>query len=115
MALAVWPLLSANEDQAHLDNVGTMPARRGFPSFDITGNGQQMVIFLDDEAFEAPLPDMAAGAVMAVIAPDVAGHELLHAPAQVIGLHRSEQQVKVVRHQTEGEQVEGIAFCHFGQ
>ena len=50
-------------------------------TLDVAGDCQQMGIILDNETLEPPLPDMAAGPVMLVIAAHMACHKPLHPAA----------------------------------
>jgi hypothetical protein len=66
-----------------------------------------MIVVLDDERLESPLPNVPAGTVMAVIASGVGHEQPLHPSAQVaVGL-RTYHQVKMVRHQTVPEHIHG--------
>lgn len=87
------------------------PQRGGFDEvcpegipLDIPQHGQQVLVLLDGERFESPLPDVAGGLVMLVVAADVRGEQPLHPAGQIAVLARPEDQVKVIRHQTISEQ-----------
>jgi len=60
-----------------------------------------VLILLDGKSLETALPHVAAGAVMAMITPHVAGQQPLHEPAQVAVVVRPEHEVKMIRHQAE--------------
>jgi hypothetical protein len=61
------------------------------PTFNITDDGQQLVIFLDGKSAKAALPDLAAGVVMLVVAAHVGGHQPHHVVAEFTILARPEE------------------------
>jgi hypothetical protein len=63
-----------------------------------------MLVPLDGERLEPPLPDMPAGVVVLVIPADVRREQPLHPPPQVPVLPRPQHEVKVVGHQTPTHQ-----------
>jgi len=58
-----------------------------------------MLVFLDRERLEPPLPDVPARLVMAMIAADVRRQEPLHPPAEIAIARRPEHRMEVLRHQ----------------
>lgn len=60
-----------------------------------------MRILLDRKGLEAPLPDMARGAVALVVTPYVGGQEPLKVAREVAFSPRPQDQMKVIRHETE--------------
>jgi hypothetical protein len=65
-----------------------------------------MVVVLDGERLEPPLPDMAAGAVVAVLASGVGHEQPLHPAAQVAVGSGADHQVEVVGHQAVPEDIQ---------
>ena len=87
------------------------PDRGGFDevrpegiSLDIPQHRQQVLVLLDGERFESPLPDVAGGLVVLVVAADVRREQPLHPAGQIAILARPEDQVKMIRHQAISEQ-----------
>lgn len=80
-------------------------------AFDVANGGDQVAVLLDGESLEAPLPDVAAAAVVAVIPPDMRGHQPLHPAAQVAVVVRPEHQVEMVGHQAQCEDAHGQALA----
>ena len=70
----------------------------GIP-LDIAQDREQVFVFLDGERFESPLPDVAGGLVVLVVAADVCREQPLHPAGEIAVLARPEDQVKMVRHQ----------------
>jgi hypothetical protein len=70
-------------------------------ALEITQNGEQVLVYLDREGFEAPLPDMAvtAGMIMPMMTTDMRGHEPHRLIAQIIVVPRPNHQMKMVGHQ----------------
>jgi hypothetical protein len=66
-------------------------------------------ILLNEKALETPLPNMTAGLVDLVITSDMAGHEPLHPPAQTFFLFGDKRQVKVIRHETVSQHLDGMS------
>ena len=58
-----------------------------------------MIVVLDWKCLETPLPDMAAGAEMTVVATHVRSHQPLHPPTEVSVFIPPRQQVKMIGHQ----------------
>ncbi len=81
-------------------------------SFDIAGHRHKVIIIDYAKALEAPLPEMPAGAIMAMIAPDMRRHEPLHTPAEVISFLCLQQQVKIIRHQAIGVYIHAKLHLH---
>src|SRR5581483_3135446 len=82
---------------------------------DVAEHDQEVIILLDDRAFEAPLPDMADAAVLAMIAPGMRDGERLQNAADGLAGRRAEQKVKMVGHQAVAEQLERIAELRLAQ
>jgi hypothetical protein len=61
---------------------------------------------LQRETFEATIPHMTLGAVMAIVAAGKSGQQPLHRAAEVTIGNWSRRQVKVVRHQTTAQSVD---------
>jgi hypothetical protein len=66
-----------------------------------------VLILLDRERLETPLPDMAAGIVVAMITPDMSIHQPSHPGAEVAIAERPEDQVKVIGHQAISQDPHG--------
>jgi hypothetical protein len=64
--------------------------------------------------FVSALPHMTDALIKAVITADMAGHEPLHPPAQVVSPFRGNQKVKMVGHEAPGEHLDGISITGFG-
>ena len=62
-----------------------------------------MIVLLDRKHLEPPLPNMAAGAIMLVVAADVCVLQPVHPPAQIAVGDLPEHQMKVVGHQAIGQ------------
>lgn len=58
-----------------------------------------MLVFLDWECLESPLPDVSARLVMTMVSADMRCQEPLHPSAEVAVARRPEHQMEVVRHQ----------------
>jgi hypothetical protein len=78
-------------------------------AFDIAQDAEQVLVLGDRERFEPTLPNMPAGAVTAMVAADMSGEQPTHPGAEVRVPGRPEHEVKVVRHETVGEQAHGHA------
>ena len=76
-------------------------------TLDITEHGHQMLVVLDWEGFETALPDMACRVVMAMVPAGMRREQPLHPAAEITIGNRSDHQVKMVRHQTIAQQVDG--------
>ena len=66
-----------------------------------------MIVVLDDERLESPLPNVPAGTVVAVIASGVGHEQPLHPSAQVAVSLGTHQQVTTIRYQTVPEHIHG--------
>ena len=69
-----------------------------------------MLVILNRKAFISALPDMAAGAIMPMVAANMAGHEPLHEFVEMFRLLRLYKQMKMVWHQTPGAQPDRKSF-----
>lgn len=82
---------------------------------DIAENGEQVMVLLNRETLEAPLPDMAMTAVVPMIAPDMTGHPPLHEGTERArggGLH---DEVKMIGHQADAEELDGVGGFRGGE
>ena len=71
-----------------------------------------MRVLLNRETFEAALPHMPMAPVMAMVAADVAGHPPLHERAEGGVGGRLHDEVKMIGHQADAEELDGIfGFC----
>lgn len=66
---------------------------------DVGVAGEQVGFRLHQAGFEAPLPQCSAAPIGVIDVGDVASPEVLHGPADAIGVIRSQEQVDVVGHQ----------------
>ena len=73
-------------------------------AFDVAEDHEQVLVVLNGERPEAPLPDMAAAVVVLVVAADVGGKQPAHVVTELTVLIGPEGEVKVVWHQGVGEQ-----------
>lgn len=69
-----------------------------------------MIIILYRKALVSPLPDMAAGMIMLVIAAHMACHKPLHELVETLCHFRLNKQMKMIRHQTPGKDSDWILF-----
>ena len=70
---------------------------------DVPDDGQQMVVFLDRECLETPLPNMTAALVDFAIAANMDGQEPMHPTAQMAVMFGPKSQMKMVGHQAIGQ------------
>jgi hypothetical protein len=70
-------------------------------ALDLAQDDQEVLILLDGEGFEAPLPDVTIRMVVRMIPPDVRRQEPLHPSAQIAVGARPKREVQMVRHQAE--------------
>jgi len=71
-----------------------------------------MSVLLNQKTFEPALPDMPMAPVMPMVAPDVAGHPPLHEGTQGCSGGWRHDQMKVIRHETDAKELDGvIGFC----
>jgi hypothetical protein len=75
---------------------------------DVPQNHQKVFVLLDQKGLEPALPDVSAGMVMPLLAPDMGCQEPVHPAAQVPVLGRPEGQVEMIGHQTIGQHPHGI-------
>jgi hypothetical protein len=76
-------------------------------AFHVAQHRQQMLVVFDGEGLEAPLPQVAAGSVVAVVAAHMRVEEPVHPMAEVAVVVRPQDQMKVVGHQTSSEYTDG--------
>jgi hypothetical protein len=62
-----------------------------------------MVILLDRKAFKPALPDVATASIKTMITADMTGHSPLHEGAQRLGGSGLNHQMKMIRHEAEGQ------------
>jgi hypothetical protein len=66
-----------------------------------------MLVVLDGEGLETPLPDVPAMMVVAEVAPDVGGQEPMHPPPEVAVIVWPEHQMEVITQQAIGREPHG--------
>ena len=82
----------------------------------IAEHGEQMMVLLNRETLEAPLPDMAMTPVMPMIATDVTGHPPLHEGTEAISGDGRDHEMKMVGHHAETQDVDRmLGFGHAEQ
>lgn len=69
---------------------------------------EKMAVLLNRKTFEAALPHMPMASVVAMVAADVAGHPPLHERAKGGGGGRLHDEVKMIGHQADAEELDGI-------
>ena len=74
-----------------------------------------MAVLLNGEAFETPLPHMSMTAVVPMIAADMTGHPPLHEGAERGFRHRLHDEMKMIRHQTEAQEFDGMFGFRSGE
>jgi hypothetical protein len=72
-------------------------------AFDVAEHDAEMLILFDWKGFETTLPYVAAGVIVAVMTPDVRGHQPLHPGAEVAIPARPEDQVEMVGNEAIAE------------
>ena len=71
-----------------------------------------MAVLLNRETFKATLPQMSMASVMAMVTTDVAGHPPLHERAEGRVGGRLHDQVKMIGHEAEAEDLDRVrCFC----
>jgi hypothetical protein len=95
--------------------LGTLRQRRTqrIP-LDVSQHNPKVFILLDWECFEASLPDVARAVIMSEIAAGMSGEQPVHPAAQVAIVNRPESQMKVIGHDTVGEQPDRVTKPCFG-
>jgi hypothetical protein len=85
-----------------------MRGQRPFPPYrvevNVSADGPEVALILDQSGFEAALGEVARSPMPLGVPVGVSGDEVLHAPRQV-GLRCTEEEVEVVGHEHETEQV----------
>ena len=76
---------------------------------------EEMAVLLNGEAFETPLPHMPMTAVVPMIAADMTGHPPLHEGAERGFRQRLHDEMKMIRHQTEAQECDGILGFRRGE
>jgi len=84
-------------------------------ALDVGQDAEQVRVLLNREGAEAALPDVAATAMAAVVAADVAGEQPLHESAEVAIAAGPEDEVEVIGHQAEGGHAHGQALAAGGE
>jgi len=81
-------------------------------TLDITGNRQEMRVFLDREALEPALVQVANANLPVVLLPSarVRHRQPLHEPAELSVLLRGQKQVPMIRHQAVRKQLNRLSF-----
>ena len=74
-----------------------------------------MFVLLNGKTFEPPLPDMAATAVVAMVAADVARQQPLHELAKCRGSGGLQNQMEVVGHKAEGKDFHAMSGLSKGK
>ena len=74
---------------------------------DVAEYGEEMAVLLNGKTLEAALPDMAVAAVMPMVAAHVAGQPPLHEGTQRRLGDRPQDEMKMIGHQAEAEQLDG--------
>ncbi len=69
---------------------------------------EEMAVLLNRKAFEAALPHMSVPVVVPMVAADVAGHPPLHERAEGSVGGRLHDEVKMIRHQADAEELDGV-------
>ncbi len=69
---------------------------------------EEMAVLLNRKTFEAALPHMAVTVVVPMVAADVAGHPPLHERAQGRNRHGLHDQMEMIGHQAEAEDLDGM-------
>ena len=72
-------------------------------AFDIAKNREQMIVFLDRKRLESSLPDVAAAAIVLMVAADMGVLQPVHPSAEVAVVGWLQDKVKMVGHQAEGQ------------
>jgi hypothetical protein len=81
----------------------------------IAEDREEMAVLLNRKTFEAALPHMPVTVVVPMVAADMAGHPPLHEWAEGgLGgwLH---DEVKMIRHQADAEELDGVCGCRRGE
>ena len=73
----------------------------------IAENGEEMAVLLNRKTFESALPHMPMTAVMLVISPNMTGHPPLHEWAENGSGGWLHHKMKVIRHETHAEHLDG--------
>lgn len=78
----------------------------------VAEDGKEMAVLLDRKTFEATLPHMSMAPVMAMVTADVARHPPLHKRAEGRVGGRLHDQMKMIGHEAEAEDPDGVRrFC----
>ena len=72
-----------------------------------------MIVCLDGEGPETPLPDMAAAMVLLMVAADMRRREPHHVLAEVAVAARPQHQMEVIGHQAIGEKADIDSLAGF--
>jgi len=75
---------------------------------DIAKDSEEMIVLLNGKAFESTLPHMSVSAVVPMIAAHMTGHPPLHKGTQSSVDDGLQHQVKIIRHQTEPKDLDGM-------
>ena len=82
---------------------------------DVPQNHQKVFVLLDRKGFESPLPNVAGGVIMPLVAADVGREQPVHPAAQVSISQGPERQMKMVRQHAICQNPHGVPQLRFGQ
>src|SRR5438105_9596674 len=74
-----------------------------------------MIVLLDGEGAKAPLPHVATGVVMLLVAAELRRHQPHHVSAQLAIPPWPDGKVEMIRHQTKGDQPHVHALLRLAQ
>src|SRR4051812_34397175 len=83
-------------------------------SLDVAEHNAEVLVLPDWERLVAPLPDVAAGAVMPRVPPRVGAQQPVHPPTQAAVAPRPEGEVEVVGQRATGEDPHRVAERRLG-
>ena len=79
----------------------------------VVESDKEMSVLLDRKTLESTLPHMPTAPVMLMVAADVAGHPPLHEGTQRRVDGWLNDQMKVIRHETDAKELDGVfGFCN---
>ena len=83
-------------------------------SLDISKHRKQMMILLNEEGLVSALPEPARASICLMVSTDVRRHQPAHPLCEICIVDRPHDEVKVVRHEADGEDRECHAILRFG-
>ena len=89
--------------------------RRGLDAEHVVEDREKMHLLLNRKTFEPALPYMPMAPVMAMVATDVAGHPPLHERAEGGLGSRLHDQVKMIGHEADAEDLDGVLRFRGGE